>query len=141
MKHKGEKLYILHPGDLRRYRSEKDFTWEKIRKVAVYPEEIAEELEEERRLKKETKQPGTEANEVLMEMSEEELKKMIDEYLTEDRIFEMAQKIANQRKAQRVVINLPAWLKEKLELKARSTGTSMNAVMRLALTEYLAKDE
>ena len=141
MKHKKQKMYFLHPGDLKRYRKEKDFTWEEIRKIAYCPKEIAEQIEEEKYLQKETKEPKIDIDEHLLEMSEEELKKMIDEYLTDDRIFERVKKIVNQRKAQRLVINLPGWLKEQLKQKSIQTGTSMNALVRLALTQYLSKEE
>jgi TusA-related sulfurtransferase len=142
MKHKGQKMYFLHPGDLRRYRTEKDFTWEKIRKIGYYPEEIAESIEQENQLR--AKKKGTEVDEgtvLEIDMTEEELRKMIREYLTDDRLFEEVQKAANRGKPQRIVINLPGWLKERLKQKSLETGTSMNAVMRLALTEYLAKGE
>jgi predicted glutamine amidotransferase len=142
MKHKGQMWYFLHPGDLKRYRKEKDFKWEDIRKIAYYPEEIAEQAEQEKKfLKRKKKEPEVEIPEEYLEMSEEELKKMIDEYLTDDRLFEEVKDVVNQRKPQRIVINLPGWLKEQLKQKSIETGTSMNAVMRLALTEYLAKGE
>ena len=149
MKHKGQMWYFLHPGDLKRYRKEKDFKWKDIRKIAYYPEEMGEQTEEEKHLQKETKKPKIEIDEQLLVMSEEELRKMIDEmihevridYLNDDRLFEEVKKIVNQKKPQRIVINLPGWLKERLKQKSIRTGTSMNAVMRLALTEYLAKDE
>jgi hypothetical protein len=141
MKYKKQKMYLLHPGDLKRYRKEKDFKWEDIRKIAYCPKEIAEQTEEEKYLQKKTKESKIDIDEQLLEMSEEELKKMIDEYLTDDRIFEKAKKIINQRKAQRLVINLPGWLKEQLKQKSIQTGTSMNALVRLALTQYLSKEE
>ena len=156
MKHKGQMWYFLHPGDLKRYRKEKDFKWEDIRKIAYYPEEIAEQIEEEEKLlKKEkeeakvTKEHDIEIPEEILGMSEGELKEMIDEYakkniaeeLSDDRLFEHVKEAVNRRKPQRIVINLPGWLKERLKQKSKKKGISMNAVMRLALTEYLAKDE
>ena len=145
MAHKGQKMYLLHPGDLKRYQKEEDFKWKDIRKIAYYPKELAEQIEMEKRMPKETKEPKIDIPDEILEMSEEELKKMIDkiinEQYTDDRIFESIKKAVSQKKVERVVINLPGWLKERLKQKSIKTGTSMNAVMRLALTEYLAKDE
>jgi len=106
-----------------------------------YPKDIAAQIEEEKHLRKETTEPKIAIPGEVLEMSEADLRKLIDEYLTEDRIFEHVKEIVNQSKPQRIVINLPAWLKERLKHKSAKKGLSMNAVMRLALTEYLAKDE
>ena len=139
MKHKGNICYFLHPGDLKRYRKEKDFKWEDIRKIAYYPEELAEQRAEEERLQKGRKKPD---DENYVEMTEEEVRKMIDEYLNDDdQVFEDVKKMVNQRKVQRVVINLPGWLKKRLKEISMQKGASMNAIVRLALTEYLSKEE
>lgn len=53
--------------------------------------------------------------------------------------IEEASKMSLQKKEERLVINLPAWLKDRLKKKARRTERSMNEIIRLALTEYLAK--
>ena len=48
--------------------------------------------------------------------------------------------ISRQKKVKRLVINLPEWLKILLKEKSRQTGLSMNDIVRLALTDYLAKE-
>jgi hypothetical protein len=57
----------------------------------------------------------------------------------ERKAIEEASKMSLQKKEERLVINLPAWLKDRLKNKAKRTGQSMNEIIRLALTEYLAK--
>jgi hypothetical protein len=140
MKHKGQGMQFLHPGDLKRYYKEKDFKWEDIRKIIYYPEEMAEQTEEEKHLQKAEQKSETDTSKEA-ESTMEEIKEFVHEYLTEDRIFEEGSRIINQKKKQRVVINMPGWLKERLKKKSVQTGTSMNAIVRLALTEYLSKDE
>ena len=107
------------------------------------------EFIEEKKETKDTDKRELEIPDELLDMSEEELRKMIDEYVKEyineelgdDRLFEHVKKVVDKSKPQRIVINLPGWLKERLKQKSTKKGISMNAVMRLALTEYLAKDE
>lgn len=53
--------------------------------------------------------------------------------------IEEASKMSLQKKEERLVTNLPAWLKDRLKKRARQTGQSMNEIIRIALTEYLAK--
>ena len=50
-----------------------------------------------------------------------------------------ASKMSLQKKEERLVINLPAWLKERLKKRAKQTDQSMNEIIRIALTEYLSK--
>jgi hypothetical protein len=53
--------------------------------------------------------------------------------------IEEASKMSLQKKEERLVINLPAWLKDRLKKKSNRTGKSMNEIIRIALTEYLSK--
>ena len=91
MKHKGQKMYILHPGDLKRYRTEKDFKWGDIRKIGYYPEEVAERLEAEK-LKDENKSRADKDATLIIDMTEEELIKTIDELVkkefSDDHLFD-----------------------------------------------------
>ena len=67
----------------------------------------------------------------------ESLKK--EEPANERKAIEEASKMSLQKKEERLVINLPAWLKDRLKSKSKQTGKSMNEIIRLALSEYLAK--
>lgn len=49
--------------------------------------------------------------------------------------------ISAQKKESRLVINLPEWLKKMLAEKAKADNMSMNQVIRIALIDYLTKDE
>ena len=49
--------------------------------------------------------------------------------------------ISAQKKESRLVINLPEWLKKMLAEKAKADNMSMNQVIRIALIDYLLKDE
>ena len=62
-----------------------------------------------------------------------------EEPYNERKTIEEASKMSLQKKEERLVINLPAWLKDRLKNKAKQAGQSMNEIIRLALTEYLAK--
>ena len=57
----------------------------------------------------------------------------------ERKAIEEASQLSLQKKEERLVINLPAWLKDRLKNKAKQTGQSMNEIIRLALAEHLAK--
>ena len=129
MKHKGQGMQFLHPGDLKRYYKEKNFKWDDIRKILYYPEEMAEQMEAEKQMQKEIVKSKADIDEQPLEITKEELKEIIDEYLDDDHLFEKVKEIINQKKVQRIVINLPKWQKDQ----------SMNALVRLALTEYLSK--
>lgn len=139
MKHKGQGMQFLHPGDLKRYYKEKNFKWDDIRKILYYPEEMAEQMEAEKQMQKEIVKSKADIDEQPLEITKEELKEIIDEYLDDDHLFEKVKEIINQKKVQRIVINLPKWQKDQLKMKSIQTGTSMNALVRLALTEYLSK--
>ena len=54
-------------------------------------------------------------------------------------VIKEASQLSLQKKEERLVTNLPAWLKDRLKKRARQTGQSMNEIIRIALTEYLAK--
>ena len=54
-------------------------------------------------------------------------------------VIKEASQLSLQKKEERLVINLPAWLKDRLKKKSNRTGKSMNEIIRLALSEYLAK--
>ena len=58
---------------------------------------------------------------------------------SDQKVIKKASEMSLQKKQERLVINLPAWLKDRLKNKAKQTGKSMNEIIRLALTEYLAK--
>lgn len=49
--------------------------------------------------------------------------------------------LSMQKKGNRLVINLPEWLKALLKRKAEKEGLSMNETVRVALIEYLTKEE
>lgn len=49
--------------------------------------------------------------------------------------------LSMQKKGSRLVINLPEWLKALLKRKAEQEGLSMNETVRVALIEYLTKEE
>lgn len=49
--------------------------------------------------------------------------------------------LSMQKKQNRLVINLPEWLKALLKRKAEQEGSSMNETVRVALIEYLTKEE
>jgi len=55
-------------------------------------------------------------------------------------VIKEASQLSLQKKEERLVINLPAWLKERLKKKSNRTGQSMNEIIRIALTEYLSRD-
>jgi len=52
-----------------------------------------------------------------------------------------ASQLSLQKKENRMVINLPEWLKDKLKERAKRTGVSMNEIIRNALAEYLSKEK
>jgi|GEM_PF-2273923 len=59
---------------------------------------------------------------------------------TDDReVIKEASQLSLQKKEERLVINLPAWLKERLKKRSNRTGKSMNEIIRIALSEYLSK--
>jgi len=64
----------------------------------------------------------------------------VREKVVDDReVIKEASQMSLQKKEERLVINLPAWLKERLKKKSKRTGQSMNEIIRIALTEYLSK--
>ena len=61
------------------------------------------------------------------------------ETLDDREVIKEASQMSLQKKEKRLMINLPAWLKERLKTKSNRTGKSMNEIIRIALTEYLSK--
>ena len=57
----------------------------------------------------------------------------------ERKVIEEASELSLQKKEQRLMVNLPEWLKDRLQKRAKRTGKSMNEIIRLALTQYLSK--
>jgi hypothetical protein len=57
----------------------------------------------------------------------------------EREVIKEASQMSLQKKEERLVINLPAWLKDRLKKRANRTDKSMNEIIRIALTEYLSK--
>ena len=62
-----------------------------------------------------------------------------DKSTDERKVIEEASELSLQKKEQRLMVNLPEWLKDRLQKRAKRTGKSMNEIIRLALTQYLAK--
>jgi hypothetical protein len=54
-------------------------------------------------------------------------------------VIKEASQLSLQKKEERLVINLPAWLKDRLKKRANRTNKSMNEIIRIALSEYLSK--
>ena len=54
-------------------------------------------------------------------------------------VIQEASQLSLQKKEERLVINLPAWLKDRLKKRANRTNKSMNEIIRISLTEYLSK--
>jgi len=54
-------------------------------------------------------------------------------------VIKEASQLSLQKKEERLVINLPAWLKDRLKKRANRTDKSMNEIIRIALSEYLSK--
>jgi hypothetical protein len=74
---------------------------------------------------------------VIEDAPEEEVVK--EKSYDDRKAIEEASKMSLQKKEESLVINLPAWLKDRLKKKSNRTGKSMNEIIRLALSEYLAK--
>ena len=49
--------------------------------------------------------------------------------------------MSGQKKESRLVINMPEWLKNGLQEKAKQSGMSMNEIVRVAVIEYLSKEK
>ena len=56
-------------------------------------------------------------------------------------IIKTISQISTQKMESRLVINLPEWLKKLLAEKAKADNMSMNQVIRIALLDYLTKEE
>jgi hypothetical protein len=57
---------------------------------------------------------------------------------------DLAKKVSEmrgQKKESRLVINMPEWLKNGLQEKAKQKGVSMNEIVRVAVIDYLSKEK
>lgn len=61
--------------------------------------------------------------------------------ITRADIIKRISQMSTQKKENRLVINLPEWIKKWLAKKAKADKMSMNQVIRIALIDYLTKDE
>ena len=61
--------------------------------------------------------------------------------ITRADIIKRISQMSTQKKENRLVINLPEWIKRWLAKKAKADNMSMNQVIRIALLDYLTKDE
>ena len=61
--------------------------------------------------------------------------------ITRADIIKRISQISTQKKENRLVINLPEWIKKMLAEKAKADDMSMNQVIRIALIDYLTKEE
>lgn len=61
--------------------------------------------------------------------------------ITRADIIKRISQMSTQKKENRLVINLPEWIKKWLARKAKADNMSMNQVIRIALIDYLTKDE
>ena len=57
------------------------------------------------------------------------------------KVIKKASEMSRQKKQQRLVINMPEWLKERLMKLSHRKKISMNEIIRQALTEYLLEQE
>jgi len=61
--------------------------------------------------------------------------------ITRADIIKRISQMSTQKKENRLVINLPEWIKKWLANKAKADNMSMNQVIRIALIDYLTKEE
>lgn len=61
--------------------------------------------------------------------------------ITRADIIKRISQMSTQKKENRLVINLPEWIKKWLANKAKADNMSMNQVIRIALLDYLTKEE
>ena len=61
--------------------------------------------------------------------------------ITRADIIKRISQMSAQKKENRLVINLPEWIKKWLAEKAKADKMSMNQVIRIALIDYLTKDK
>ena len=61
--------------------------------------------------------------------------------ITKADIIKRISQMSTQKKENRLVINLPEWIKKMLAEKAKADSMSMNQVIRIALIDYLTKEE
>ena len=57
------------------------------------------------------------------------------------RVIKETSKMSMQKKHERLVINMPEWLKDRLKKISKRSGLSMNEIIRSALVDYLLKEE
>ncbi len=57
------------------------------------------------------------------------------------RVIKETSKMSMQKKHERLVINMPKWLKDRLAKISKRSGLSMNEIIRSALVDYLLKEE
>jgi len=75
----------------------------------------------------------------LFELEDEEEDRTKEKTYDDGQVIKEASEMSLQKKEERLVINLPAWLKDRLKKKSNRTKQSMNEIIRIALTEYLSK--
>lgn len=63
--------------------------------------------------------------------------KIIKERLT----MKQAAQMSLQKKEKRMVINLPEWMKDALQDRAKKADKSMNEIIRTAIADYLSKEK
>jgi len=78
-----------------------------------------------------------EGRESLIILPDTEIGKAISERLS----MKQAAQMSLQKKEKRFVINLPEWMKDKLQERAKSADKSMNEIIRTAIADYLSKDK
>ena len=61
--------------------------------------------------------------------------------VTKADIIKRVAQMSSQKKENRLVINLPEWIKNWLAKKAKADKMSMNQIIRIALLDYLTKEE
>lgn len=76
---------------------------------------------------------------VLLVLEDKKEERTKEKTYDDRQVIKEASEMSLQKKEERLVINLPAWLKERLKKKSDRTGQSMNEIIRIALTEYLSK--
>ncbi len=59
----------------------------------------------------------------------------------DSQVVKQASQMSLQKKEQRLVINMPEWLKDRLIKISKRKGVSMNEIIRQALVEYLLEQE
>ena len=78
-----------------------------------------------------------EGKESLVILPDTEIGKAINERLT----MKQAAQMSLQKKEKRFVINLPEWMKDELQKRAKSADKSMNEIIRTAIADYLSREK